>query len=169
LQGEVEANHGQGRSLAAENSCRTERADHLIVAHVNNPNIALMRGALASDGEDHVGVDSGGGGIDDFELSSGKTFAQQHFHVTGRAVGGLRIAHGGGFAEDKNACGVGFFFCRYEERARPAGQGRGKKSQGKGIAVGQEIFPAHLYFAEEAGGITITGPSQAELGHTQEQ
>jgi hypothetical protein len=84
-------------------------------------------------------VDGRDAEIDDLEFLIGKLFAQEHFEITRCAQRRLRIAHGGGFAENKNALHVRRFLHREFERARPAREFRRKEALREPVVV-DEIF-----------------------------
>ena len=117
--------------LRAEHGRRAERPDHFVVAHINDPEIAVVPGALAGDGQNDVRVDGGDAQVDDLKFFSGEPLAQQHLQVTARAVGRLRIAHRGGFAENKNADGVRRFDRRNQKRSGQRASWGGKKRKVK--------------------------------------
>ena len=96
-----------GRRFGPEDGRRAERPDHFVVAHVNDPKVALMARALAGDGENDVRVDGGDGHVDNLEVFVGVSFAQEHFQITSRAVSGFRISLRGGFSQNEDAVSVG--------------------------------------------------------------
>ena len=65
-------NHGQVGGLRAEHGARPIRTHNLVVAHVDDPKVAVLRGAIPGDGEDNVGIDGGHGRVDDFKMFIGK-------------------------------------------------------------------------------------------------
>ena len=65
---QLRPNQPKRRRLGAEDGDCAEWPDHLIVAHVNEPKVALVPGALLGDGQDGVGINRGDAGVDDFKL-----------------------------------------------------------------------------------------------------
>ena len=102
LKREARADDRPGRNLRAKNRAGSERADHFVVAHVDHPDVAPGAGAVARDGQDDVGVDAGHGGVHHLEARARIAQTQHRFEHAGQARARLRIAVGGGFAEDKN-------------------------------------------------------------------
>ena len=165
---EIEPDQTEGQRLGAKYGRRAEGTDHFIVAHVHNPEITVMPGAFTRDGQDDVRVDGGDAQVDHLKFFPRKSLAQQHIHVTARAICRLRIAHGCGFAEDKNTDCIRRFGCRKNERNRPARQLRREKSQCEILIVNEIIFVTNLDFFEEPGRISVTGQPQSGF-HSAEQ
>ena len=95
LDSQHQPDNGARRSARTEPGAGAEGADHFIVAHVNDPDVAVLGGAVADDGKNDMGVDGGDSGIDDFELSVRKALLEQDFHVATGAECRLWVAHGG--------------------------------------------------------------------------
>src|SRR5208282_4902685 len=113
LDREVEPDDFEGRRLGAKNGGGTERSDHFVVAHVDDPKVAVETGAIAGDGQDDVRVDGRDAQVDDLKMGFGVTRGQQGLQVTARAIGRFRIAHRGGLAQDEYAAGVDGFCGRH--------------------------------------------------------
>jgi hypothetical protein len=141
LEGEVPADELQRRRLLAENGRGAERADHLVVPHVNDPQVAVMSRALAGDGQDRMRVDRGHRDADDLEPGLRKPFAQERLEVTSHAKRRPRIAQRGGFAEDEDAKRARGFLRVHDHRRRAARGFRRKKPETE-LVVLDEDFPA---------------------------
>ncbi len=98
LEQQMQPHQPEWRRLCAKNSRGSEGADHLVVAHVNNPNITFMPGAFTGDGQDRMRVDRRYSRIDDLELFSRKAPPQQSFKVTAGTKVGPRISQRRRFA-----------------------------------------------------------------------
>src|SRR5215471_11885108 len=132
------------RHARSEYGASAKRADHFVVAHVNNPQIAITLPAFARNGQNHVRIDGGHGHTDDLKIRCGKTFAQQDLQITPGAKGWIRIAHGCRFAKHKNTIGVGRFYYRHAHWHRRAGQSGWKESVAKAV-IGHIIILAADY------------------------
>src|SRR2546430_13458766 len=58
--------------LRAEYCAGAKRSDEFVVAHVDDPHIALASGAVARNGQDHMGIDGCHGGGYDFQTPARK-------------------------------------------------------------------------------------------------
>ena len=159
----TEPDVGQRRRLPAKNGGRAERADHFVVAHVNDPQIAVVLCALAGDGHDDVRVDGGERDVDDFKIRSRIFFAQQHFEVTTRAEGRFGIAHGGRFAEDENAERAGCLVNRHPDRTGTARVFRRKKTEAEIVVLDEVIFIADPEPVKKTGVVTVAGEPQRKF------
>src|SRR5271170_6864359 len=73
LQGHTGPDHSQARGLRSENCAGAIRPHDLVVAHVDDPEIAVLRGAIPGNGEDDVGIDGRHSSIDNLKVLARKT------------------------------------------------------------------------------------------------
>ena len=158
-----------GRRLRPKNTGRAKRADHFIVAHVENPKVALAAGALPGNGDNGVGIDGGDGHVDDLEMERRKTVAQQRLEIARRAVGGVRVPQGGRFAHDKNPVIVGRFVgLHHAWLGSPDHFGR-KKAARETIVIDQEFLAADTRLDEKGSGIAQARQAQGPFQRRQRQ
>ncbi len=97
------ANQRQREDLGAEDRARAKGTDHLVVAHVNHPYVAVPPRGLTGDGPEDVRIDGGHGGVDDLNAPLGIAVAQQHLKNPGESKRGRRITFRRRLAEDKHS------------------------------------------------------------------
>src|SRR5206468_5311617 len=86
FQSEAGPNQSQPRRLGAEDGRRAEGSLHFIISHVNDPQIALVPGALARNRENGMRVDRGHGRANDVKARAGEALAKQNFQILSVSV-----------------------------------------------------------------------------------
>jgi len=128
------------RRLSPENRGYAERADHLVVAHVNNPQITFMRGALSRDRQDNMRIDRSECHINDFKFCARIFFLQKHFKIAVWRKTLCGISHRGGFSKNKNAKDAWRFVSAKTNRTRVARDLFREKPPTELLVLDEEIF-----------------------------
>jgi hypothetical protein len=169
FEGKARTNERPAGGLGAENSSGAKGPYYFVVAHVDNPDVSLPWGKVARNVTDDVGIDGGDTGVDDFEIRARiATFKEQREH-TCETIGGLRVAHGCGFAQDKDARGIDGLFGREEKGVRRTGEAGREEALCEALVVDKDL-PAIDGFADgKTGWIAVADESQHYLKRRQEQ
>src|SRR5207245_11619903 len=122
-----------------------------------------MPGALTGDRQNDVRVDGGEGDVDHFEASFRKSFPQEHVQVTAGSERRLRIAHGRGFSEDKNAVCTRRFMNFHPDRTGIASDFRRKEPKAEVVILNEEVLILYPKPLEKGGGITIARKAQGKF------
>ena len=141
LEGKTGADERQRRSLPAKNRPSTERADHLVVAQVDHPNITAGTSAVARDGQDDMGIDAGHRGVRHFKLHAGMTQFQHGLKHPGQAKFRLRIAKRRRLAKNKNPHRAGFLGLRQGNVRRFTRHLRPEKTPAEPVVLNEDFLP----------------------------
>ena len=128
LKGKIKSNETQWWKLRPKNRARAEWTYELIVTHVQDPDVALVAGALTSNRQNCVGVDRSHCRADHFKVRSGKVLLQQDLEVTSQSERRLRVAQRRRFPKDENAARAIGFVRGHQNRGRISRQLRREKS-----------------------------------------
>src|SRR5579872_7068344 len=77
-----------GREIESPRLRRVQALD-FIVPHVNDKEVWFVRGALAGDRQDNVGVDSAHGGVHHFKTALRKLLFEHHFQYSPESKRGI--------------------------------------------------------------------------------
>jgi hypothetical protein len=155
--------------LQSENRRRAEGADHLVVAHVNDPDITFMPGAFAGDGQDYVRIDGCYRRVDHLEFCFRIARAQQRLEVTTGPIIGPGIAQRRRFAEDEDANRARRFVRLHKHRRRDSRQRRGEKAQTELVVLDEIVLAGDGCLLEEVRGMTIAADAQEQLDSRQQR
>ena len=166
LNRQVQPDQRERRDFRAEHRRRAERPDHFVVAHVNDPHISLLPGAIAGDRQNYVRIDGRNAQIDDLKTGLGITPGQQGLQITRRGEWRLRFPARGGLAQNKNTIGACGLRRLHHKWTGPARQLRREKSQAETFVVDQKILAAHADGFKKIRGITVARQTQSRLDST---
>lgn len=157
-----------GGAFAADGGA-AKRADHFVVAHINDPEIPIVADAFTGDGQDDVRIDRGHRHANDFELFVGIAIAEERFEVTAHAEGGFGIAERGGFAEEKNAECAGIFLNGHDDGRGTAGDAGREETEAEKRVLDVVFLALDGLFDEEVRSISVASEAQTNFEQTEQE
>ena len=168
LQSKCQPDLPQRGRFCPENRCRAERSDHLIVAHVKQPHVPFVPGALLRDGQNGVGIDGGHRHANDLEVRLGKPLPQQHLEIAAESERGRGIPQRRRLAQQKDPIAARWFHCPHDNRCRAAGHLRREESKAEPGILDQTIDPVDGGLLKKCGAPARAGDPQQKF-HGAEQ
>jgi len=164
-----QANGQPPRNLPAKHRRRAERSHHLVVPHVDDPEIALVTDAFARNRQDRVRVDRRHRHADHLELGPGKPLRQQRLEVTAHPVGRPGISQGGRFAKQKDPARPGALLGPHHNRRRTPGQLGSKKPKAELVVLDKDLALLNAGSLEKTCRMAKSDQPQAPLDQHQRQ
>ncbi len=168
LQGQGQPHQTARRRLQPKDAHRPERPHHLVVAHVNNPEVALVIGAFPGNGQDDVRIDGREGHIHDFKLGARITLPEQDLEVARRPKRRFRVAHRCGFAQHENPDAAGRldgFHAQGPGLTEDLGR---KKSETEIVVLDQELLVTDAARLEKVWIVAVAPQMQSDFRQSQQ-
>src|SRR5271155_4655694 len=110
-----------------------------------------------------MGIDGGECHVHDFKFGPGIGVTQLHLQVTGRAIRRFRVAHGRGFAEDKNPDRARWLDGPHPEDTGVSGVLWWEEAITEGVILDVIILAADFDLFEKMRVKAVTGQSERHL------